>query len=57
MGGVVVIRGQALALEAGDDTLYRMQPPPGRPCQLTAIPYYAWDNRVPGAMRVWVAEG
>jgi DUF1680 family protein len=21
---------------------------------LTAVPYYAWDNRAPGAMRVWI---
>jgi DUF1680 family protein len=21
---------------------------------LTAIPYYAWANREPGAMRVWI---
>ena len=23
---------------------------------LTWIPYYAWDNRTPGEMRVWVRE-
>ncbi len=23
---------------------------------LTWIPYYAWDNRAPGEMRVWVRE-
>jgi uncharacterized protein len=21
---------------------------------LTAVPYYAWGNRGPGAMRIWV---
>ena len=25
-----------------------------RPVALTAIPYYAWANREPGAMRVWI---
>ena len=23
---------------------------------LTAIPYYAWDNRDPGPMAVWIPE-
>jgi DUF1680 family protein len=26
----------------------------GQPTSLTAVPYYAWANRQPGAMRVWV---
>ena len=26
----------------------------GRP--ITAIPYYAWDHREPGAMAVWVRQ-
>lgn len=24
--------------------------------RLTAVPYYAWDNRVPGKMKVWISE-
>jgi DUF1680 family protein len=28
--------------------------PSGRPIELTAIPYYRWANREPGAMRVWL---
>ncbi|MGA8113296.1 MAG: beta-L-arabinofuranosidase domain-containing protein [Actinocatenispora sp.] len=28
--------------------------PSGEPVSLTAVPYYAWANREPGAMRVWV---
>lgn len=28
--------------------------PGGRPARLTAIPYYAWANRGPGAMRLWI---
>ena len=27
---------------------------PGRPVELTAVPYYAWGNRGPGAMRIWL---
>ncbi|MFH8468295.1 glycoside hydrolase family 127 protein [Streptomyces sp. NPDC017991] len=29
-------------------------PRPDRPIALTALPYYAWDHRDPGAMRVWI---
>jgi len=25
-----------------------------RPVKLIAMPYYAWANRTPGAMRVWI---
>jgi len=25
-----------------------------RPVMLTAVPYYAWANRGPGPMRVWI---
>jgi DUF1680 family protein len=41
LGGVTVVQGDALA--AGD-----------RPVALTAVPYYAWANRAPGAMTVWI---
>jgi DUF1680 family protein len=27
---------------------------PGQPAQLTAVPYFAWANRGPGPMRVWI---
>jgi hypothetical protein len=29
---------------------------PSREIQLTAVPYYAWANRGPGAMRVWIPK-
>lgn len=29
-------------------------PPPRQRVELTAVPYYAWANRAPGAMRVWI---
>ncbi len=54
--GVSAITGLALALDnAGwDGVLYRREPPAVQPCPITAIPYYAWDNRDGGAMRVWL---
>jgi DUF1680 family protein len=56
LGGVVVLRGTAAALVDTDweDTLYRPHPPATRPVPITAIPYYAWGNREPGPMRVWL---
>lgn len=55
-GGGVVIQANALALEAEDwsGDLYRTTPPVHRPHTLVAIPYYAWDQREPGEMRVWI---
>ncbi len=55
LGDIVTVRGLARTLEPADwrRTLYRAVGAP-RPVALTAIPYYAWDNRDPGPMRVWV---
>ena len=50
LGGVTVIRGTALAApEAEEDHASK----PKR-VEFTAIPYYAWDHRDPGAMMVWI---
>ena len=56
LGGVVVLDGEALAAETGDwaNTLYRSAAPVLVPAAVQAIPYYAWDNREPGAMCVWL---
>lgn len=53
LGGVTVIRGKgsvARIAEAGDGSLRAER----GSVDLTAIPYYAWDNREPGRMVVWV---
>jgi DUF1680 family protein len=58
--GVAVVRARGFRVDmaAWQDTLYRPLPPAARPprgpIDLTAIPYYAWANRAPGAMRVWI---
>jgi len=59
LGGITVIRGMGLArIEEDDEPLYR---PAGaariRTAPIFAIPYFAWDNRAPGEMVVWVPEG
>ena len=58
VSGVVTLAGAAQALDdAGwEGTLYRTAAPATRPSSITAIPYYAWDHRAPGRMRVWVRE-
>ncbi len=55
-GGIVVIQGSASVLEVEDwaGELYRATPAKHHPYTLVAIPYYAWDNRQPGEMRVWI---
>jgi len=55
LGGVVVLKGDAaVASDANwSGVLYRPVAPP-RKVQFTAVPYYAWDNREPGPMRVWM---
>ena len=57
LGGVVVLRGAArrLSLKTGSG-LYRTVPPPTEPAAITAVPYCVWDNRAPGAMRIWIRE-
>ncbi len=47
LGGVTVLQGRAQALQA-DGTL--------REQDFAAIPYYAWANRGPGEMAVWLAR-
>ncbi len=56
LGGIAVLTGEVRALETSDwtETLYRTTPPVSKPYKLTAIPYYVWDNREPGEMRVWL---
>jgi len=47
LGGLTVITGKAQRLREGGAT---------EPLALTAIPYYAWDNRGAGEMAVWLLE-
>jgi DUF1680 family protein len=56
LGGVVTLHGEGrlASTEGWGNALYRPHPPAQQPVSLTAIPYYAWDNRAPGEMRVWL---
>jgi hypothetical protein len=57
LGRVVVLKGFAETDPEPDwsRTLYQGISPSTR-VPITAIPYFAWDNRQPGAMKVWLPE-
>ena len=57
LGGVVVLRGQAerISDRCWGRQLYRTSRPRVARC-VTAVPYFAWDNRAPGEMQVWIRE-
>jgi DUF1680 family protein len=59
LGGIVMLEGSAEADRAEDwaGALYRTEPPRFDAVSLKAAPYFAWDNREPGEMEVWVREG
>lgn len=61
LGGVVALTGTLKvrsAAPAWNGSLYRgaggNDSNHGKPVTVTAIPYYAWANREPGRMRVWI---
>jgi len=56
LGGVSLLRGKGtMTDESGwENFLYRNRQPASKSIELTAIPYYAWDNRASGEMRVWL---
>ncbi|HEV3024208.1 MAG TPA: hypothetical protein VGX76_17150 [Pirellulales bacterium] len=51
LGGVAVVRGEALAIARDEEGKLA-----ARPLRFQAVPYYAWDNREAGSMVVWLAE-
>jgi DUF1680 family protein len=52
--GVMALRADALReAPAG---LYRTTAADAEPTEVRLVPYYAWDNRAPGEMRVWLRE-
>jgi DUF1680 family protein len=63
LGGVAVVRASGFRV---DTTSWRHQlyrpvlsgaAPARQRVELTAVPYFAWANRGPGAMRVWIPRG
>jgi uncharacterized protein len=54
--GIVTITGNQYLLGTDAVPLYFSHPPQAAPTTLTAIPYYAWNNRGQGSMLVWIPE-
>lgn len=56
LGGVTVIGGtvRARAADGWAGLLYRPAQEAWRSSELLAIPYFAWENRSPGGMAVWL---
>jgi uncharacterized protein len=56
LGGLSLLRGKGTMIdESGwENVLYRNQGPSSKRIDITAIPYYAWENRAAGEMRVWL---
>ncbi len=50
---VVSLRVRGFRQEKTED-LYMNHPPVVTPCEIRAIPYYAWGNRGENQMRVWI---
>ena len=59
LNGIAVLEGPAIAEDgsAWGAQLYATGRAPDRDTVMTAVPYYAWCNRGPNAMQVWLQEG
>jgi DUF1680 family protein len=59
LGNAVTLRGMATKVDASawGDELYAPIPYNNKTVPIRAIPYYAWANRTPGEMTVWIREG
>ncbi len=56
LGGVHTLHATGRREQPFSGGLYRNTPPAWKPAALTFVPYFAWDNRKPGAMAVWVRD-
>ncbi len=59
LGGVVVLEGDAVRVREGDwqGRLYQPLLPETGQIPIRLIPYFAWANRGPAAMSVWLPIG
>jgi uncharacterized protein len=57
LGEIVSLSMAGSREEQEESSLYSLSAPAIKPCEIKMIPYYAWDNRVPGEMLVWLRRG
>lgn len=58
LNGISILKGKGLKNinDKWQDKLYTQEEPKYEEINFTAIPYYAWNNRKPGEMAVWLRE-
>jgi len=56
LGGVVTVSGKAMRATNAGGSLYGTRRARAKSVAFKAVPYYAWANRGPGEMLVWVRE-
>ena len=54
LGKIVSLSVPGSVEQPDETTLYANSAPEKIPCEIKMIPYYAWDNRTPGEMLVWL---
>jgi uncharacterized protein len=52
--GIVALIGPGVREDVRTDSLYADEPPATQEIKVTAVPYYAWNNRGSGEMLVWI---
>ena len=57
LGKIVSISAPGSSEDLEESLLYSPSEPGTKPCEIKMIPYYAWDNRSPGEMLVWLRRG
>ncbi len=54
LGEIVSLSVPGSIEEQEETSLYSLSAPGTKPCEIKMIPYFAWDNRAPGEMLVWL---
>ena len=54
LDGIVALSGSGIREQTRTDILYADDAPVTQQINVTAIPYYSWNNRGPGEMLVWI---
>ena len=57
LGKIVSLSAPGSSEDLEESLLYSLSEPGIKPCEIKMIPYYAWDNRSPGEMLVWLRRG
>ncbi|MBV8141362.1 MAG: glycoside hydrolase family 127 protein, partial [Verrucomicrobia bacterium] len=57
LGEIVSLSVSGSIEEDEENSLYTLSAPARKSCPIKMLPYYAWDNRAPGEMLVWLRYG